>query len=177
MPKRSDEDYDRIIKDRKKRAHDADIFKSLQTIKCRESTLLAALLLWPIMSIHGRNKHSIKEDIIGALYLAAEAPIKKFDEFTKLKLKEVATKDAKAILDSMEPADEYQALIGACMMIAKLQDEGRIVDSMGQPVLVSVALLEEASDGEEGAWRYSSELAAIMSGKAIKTAERLGYFL
>lgn len=122
------------------------------------------------------RKHDwhIREDVLQSLNIACAVPFGEADELTISRCAKRTDDAARSLLHDLSPDDPRHGLLDCCAFVLTAANDF-LINPDSQPVLVALALMEEAKQDAEG-WNYS-EARAYERGKGILTrAILLGYY-
>jgi len=140
-------------------------------------------LLLPALMYHGINALQKKgtlfrEDITIYLSKSMDRSLHAVkSEGMRIKYIKEASDVAKAMLDSMNPADEVQALKAAALMIVCMAEQELLVDKTSNAVFAALLITQQAQDenhsGQWGSWN-DAELRDMIN-KGLTTAQLRGH--
>jgi hypothetical protein len=134
-----------------------------------------------LMTVEGMQQNeqmTISPEHVTALTNAMHAALGKLTASEKTEVVTSAFNSAEAILRGENSGTWRQLLLKASMFVCKMVAEGLPqVDPQSQPVLIGLALLEEAQHDDTGEWGFDKSQLEEAAGRMLSRARLLGLFL
>lgn len=154
-----------------------DSFYTNLSDKERIDTLLLPCLMWHGISALQKKGTLFREDI--TIYLSKSmdrslASVK--SEGMRIKYIKEASDVAKAMLDSMNPLNDVQALKAAALMIVCMAEQELLVDTTSNAVFAALLITQQAQENDSGTWGHwnDAELKEMIN-KGLTTAQLRGH--